>query len=690
VSEHIANDNCAVPPMAAEGERIERCRRFLEAAAEAAVDWYDLRGDWRAPSLPALTRERCWLSFALYAAGRAAFADAVVRKGETAAFATNRFNIFDTNIAAALLASHGGAMAADVRCKLEGLVRDGFAFKPGNRQPDYQFHGYNDNMPAKATLGLILGGEMLGESAAVDYGLWNLRQLRAMLVRQGINSEYNSPTYTPLTLHAMGEIAAHAQSAEARELALGIEHRLWLDIAARFHPETGVVAGPYSRAYTVDTVAHVSLLASLLWFVLGDAARPSPLELFEPPDGLVLHHLNDRPFNIAQMCWLAAGTDHVPDLACELFASRRHPRRAVATSEQGDAGTDFPARRCRIETFLESDFTVGTASTPFCGGEQTLCYFATYRRTQAVASFRDVGTVFAKFVVDDDLPGTRRTAEKDGVRYTNCGETDNVASRANTITLQDGSTAMVLTHPHLALGGDGGGRNNGVGSPPTPVRRLSELVVFPSHFGGADEIMVGGRAVPTWAGTAGPGEWIACRRGRLLIGIRPLAYTCQTGPAAVTLETNGNYELIRFTYHAGAERVFARDELRLVFGGFVAEHASVDEYPSLAAFAAELERCRFTDYYWLTRRVRYRRPASSQRSALELETSWSPGAVAPRFAAVNGRGVEWPVAALDGVVPAELPFLAEPFAALPSFFPWRDFKIEWCDIPYAINDREDS
>jgi hypothetical protein len=672
-----------------------RVGHYCAAAAQAAARWYDVDGRWVGDTKPAETRERFWLAGALYAAGAVSLADAVIRPGETADYHGVRFNIFDSNIAAALLVGAREVMAPDVRAKLKRLVRDSFSFKPGNRQPDYQFHGYNDNMPAKGTMGLVLGGELLGDAGAVAYGVWSLRQLRAMLVRDGINSEYNSPTYSPLTIHAMGEIAAHAQDAEARALARGIEERLWIDLAARFHPGLGVVAGPYARAYTIDTLAHVSCVAALLWFTLGEGVNPSPMELFAPPDGLVVHHKGDYPFNIAQMCWFATGTYHIPDQARELFAGKRYPFRAVATAELGDAGPDFPARPCRLESVHHADFSLGTVNTPFLGGEQTMSYFVTYKRREPVASFRDVGTVFTKLVVDDEMPGTIEqgeeipaagaewhTGERPVLRYANAGEADHVHAYANTVTLQADATALVATHPHLALGG-----NPDTGAGGRTLSRLSELVIFPSHFGGADELLVGGEARECWTGDVPPGAWIACRRGRLLMAIRPLAYSRLFGHASIALERVENYELIRATLFQGEPRTFTRPELRFMCGGFIAEHASVDDYPSLAAFVAELSAAQFTDYYWTTRRLRYRRPAGA-RPALEFELSWSQGSHEPRIAAINGRAVAHPPVQIDGVDPATLPFLHEPFHSVPSFFPWEDFSVEWGDWPYAIGDRE--
>ena len=129
--------------------------------------------------------------------------------------------------------------------------------------------------------------------------------------------------------------------------------------------------------------------------------------------------------------------------------------------------------------------------------------------------------------------------------------------------------------------------------------------------------------------------------------------------------------------------------MRNVFGGFVAEQASVDEYPSLSAFAEDVSAGKFTDYFWTTRLARYRRGPLHQRDAVELEISISPGEQIPRYATINGKPIDMPIVEIDGLKTEKLPLLDEPFQSVPSFFPWKDFSVVWYDWPYAIGDRED-
>jgi hypothetical protein len=673
-------------------DRAARALLFSEAAARASRDWYDDNGAWIGGKPVADSRERYWLCLALYAVGENQRADAIILATDTENSREYRgkpthFNIFWTNIAVALLAAYEDKISAPARARLEFAAREALNFLPGDRQPDYQYHGYNDNMPSKATMGMILAGERFGDADAVAHGLYNLRNLRAQLTRRGIHSEFNSPTYSPATIHAISKIAEYARNEEARELALGIETRLWIDLAARFHPEMGIVSGPWSRAYTIDTLAHFSSLSAQLWFLLGDVVHPSPMELFNPKTDLVLHHDGDIPFNISGACLASTGHYHVPEKAFEFFARRSYPFRATATAEVGDGGPDFPARPLRIETYLEKDFTVGTASGPWLGGEQGASYVVTYKQRPEVRSAHDYGTIFTKLVINDDAPGKAdgpASTRADGTPYFPVVEQNNLTSYSNHHTLQKDATVLYASHPHLTLGGQPDAPATGG----KPLSRLSELVIFSAHFARADEILVGGEPRKEWSGTVPRGQWIACRRGRLLIAVRPMVHTAGLGEPVITLESEPSYEVIRTTFYQGAPRVFQRAGLRGMFGGFVAEHASIDDYGSLREFADEVARGKFTDFVFTTRRLRYRRPEMKRHPALELEMSWSPGSVTPRHAIINGLPPAETRVAIDGVSERDLPFLNQPWVSAPGYFPWEEMKVAYSDLTGFIGDRE--
>ena len=157
----------------------------------------------------------------------------------------------------------------------------------------------------------------------------------------------------------------------------------------------------------------------------------------------------------------------------------------------------------------------------------------------------------------------------------------------------------------------------------------------------------------------------------------------------IRLETLNGYELIRTTFYQGESKPFSPTELQGMYGGFIAEHASIDEYDSLGAFAMELESSKIIDYFWMTRRVCYRRATSHTKPAIEMELSWTPGSPVPRFATINHKLVEWPR------WQASDPSLQQMTTATPMencyskdlYFPWEHLDCVQMDWPWAIGDR---
>ena len=98
----------------------------------------------------------------------------------------HRFDIFQTSIAAHLLARYESRMEPATVAWCEQVLREGCPNNPGMTTPDYQFHGYNDNMPAMTCKTLILGGERLGQPGWVEFGLHRLEQAAELLEVQSV------------------------------------------------------------------------------------------------------------------------------------------------------------------------------------------------------------------------------------------------------------------------------------------------------------------------------------------------------------------------------------------------------------------------------------------------------------------------------------------------------------------------
>lgn len=238
-----------------------------------------------------------------------------------------------------------------------------------------------------------------------------------------------------------------------------------------------------------------------------------------------------------------------------------------------------------------------------------------------------------------------------------------------------GSTVLMLTSPHFQLGG-----LVEEGKEARQISCLNEILAFSAHFGGAEEVRIGACALDCWEGSASQGQWIGCRRGRLLMAVRPLAYLPDDRDISFSLERVNGYEIIRSCFYEGKPRTFESSELRHTFGGFVAEHASVEEFSCMAEFMAYMDKTNFTDVFWTTRRVGYFRGAFPRKDLLDLEISWAPGSPVARYATINGEtvaqdGKVW----MDGLADKDFPFLRERWVPLPLYFPWPTVEADWGD-----------
>jgi hypothetical protein len=641
-------------PAATQAQRRAQWVRF---AAHLFRQSFDEQGRWLFPGTPPDTRDRLSLSFGLLQGEPAdrALANAILadvrfqqhvpaRSQEEAA---HPFDIFVTNYALQICILLGDRLTQEVRRKLEGWAKVALNDLPGDRQSDYQFHGYNDNMPSKATAGLILGGEYFNDCAAVQHGLWNLRQLRDMLTRRGLISEYTSPTYLPLTVMNLTHIANHARDREAAQLAGQCAQRLWAEILGHFHPGTGMLGGPYSRAYTTDSAGHLSVMGFLMWLLLGDRARPNPIEelRMEPPR-LVLHHRGDLHFNVAQFCVFSTCEYHPPQYLMDWLENRKYPFHLVATAERGQGGGGaWQAGEVLTTHYQEADFAMGTSEGDWGGHAEEL--FLQYRNREA-----DVRTVFPRYLVNDEAPGMELPSDS-GLSQ---GEHDCLADHGRYHTIQKGRTAMVLVAPHLKLA-------------ETPVTSLRFCLVLCEHLSRVEKL---------WA--ADGHVWM--QDGPLYLALRALGATDWGRKEALRIERVNRYRVVSLINYEGAPRTFSREELGRTVNGFVVTVGTTSD-GSFDAFRAQVLKARVLDYYSMgARTVRYR------SGDLEMGINYGTESDGIRFMQINGQCVSHPVWQADGLPPQRLPFLDGVPQPNPLPFPYQHLKVVWApDLPWTIFSR---
>jgi hypothetical protein len=623
----------------------ERRAAVVALAAQRYREWFNPDGLWVSPLPAPDVRETVWGMFSLLQGGpeEVALANVVLRQlpfnhhnpTRTPGEAETQFDIFVTNHTVQLLIQHGPKLEPDVRQKLEGWARHALGDYAGDRQSDYQFHGANDNMPAKATLGMILGGEYFGDDEAVEHGLWNLRQLRDLLTRRGLLSEYTSPTYSPLSIVNLTEISLHSRHAEARELAALCAERVWADVLGHFHLPTGIMGGPYSRAYQLDSTGHFSTVSALLWIALGGMTAFNLIEELSHSSIRLVHHHDSYPSQLGLVSWIASCPLEPPAYLLEWLENRSYPFNFRASAERGFEG----AGEVNTSFYTEEHFALGTAGDEAWCELQAEVFFLHYRRHAQRHGVENLRTAYCRYLINDQCPGDRRA--------------DHLLKPHGVVqTVQEGRVALVLSRPSLAL-------------EEKELRSLKFSVILPEHFGTVEKIEA-------------TDSCVFIQDGPVYLGLRILDGTDWGRREKVRIEQAPNYRILSFYNYEGEPRRFSREELGLTLNGFVAVIGLKSE-ENWESFRERVRRMEVLDYLLFGSRT-----VRCKVGKVILGMNYAVQNNRVRYRTVNGKCAPRPVWEADGMPPERLPFLAQ---AQPNSLelPFRHLRAVWApDAKWAI------
>lgn len=603
-------------------------------------------GSGRIPQFQAPFREPIWILSALYSGPppMVALANRVVERYPAS---KGCFGIFHSTSFAHCLNHFDSLLTSAARRVMVWHTRQVFRTFQGAAQPDFKFHGANDNMPMMATKGLILGGEALGNSDAVAHGVWNLNQFRRLLSRSAWASEFNSSTYSAVTISALAKIATLAADLSVRRLARDIECRLWAEILLHYHPGTLHQAGAQSRAYNIDLAGHNHSVQLLLWKVFGPemTGRDLIASYFHPNQREVRHFCGNAWQSIAEFCEMLDADLHVPSRLAPLATNRRYPAVLRGRSECMRR-LDGAAAVYHTETYMEREFSLGTVNGPLCGGEQTTSLCATYRRRSPVKSFHDAATVFSKLLTGDAMPGSLERS-KDGGHE---GEAF-LEGQGWCYALQKRNVAMLLCTPNLQ-------------NAPLKTRAIRLSLIFPAHFGRLGR-RIGGRG--------GQGvEPVSVEAGEVFMHVQPLLPTSLPRRAAVrfgSAPTGGpvRYEVLDLINYEGSPRTFSRRELGMVLNGLVLTVSAKRKWNSLEIFHDAMSDSLITDYFHAGLRfVRF------ERADAEFEVVLSTDPFGVQTEAVDGRQVARPVMESNQIDVRDLPFMRGRVPRSTPLFPWKN------------------
>ncbi len=653
----------------------ERRQLWFSTVREHIYEWFNPDGTGRIPQFEPPWREPLWILPALYT-GDQEYIDLANRvlagynSGRKVEYkhlgehSGKEFGIFQSNIIAANLHAFGDLMTDDALDVAHWHCNALFSCTAGSAQPDYKFHGANDNMPMMATYGLILGGEAMGNDAAIEHGFWSLNQMRRHLSRCAWLSEYNSSTYTPITLCGAARIAAESRSPEIRELALQIEHRIWAEMMHHFHPGIKKQAGPHCRSYCVDNAGHTHSLEVLFWLAFGaEISGRDPIASYFEPDGKeVIHFCGNYSQNIASYTEMFDFDLHVPEYLVDAMLNRTYPASHKGTSEiichfDNQAGT------VHTTTYMEENFTLGSSTIPLIGGDQTNQMFATFKLTPEVKTFKEAGSLLYKYFLDDIVVGEHETSADGGFT----GE-EYQKNKGWVYAIQKDNVGLMSCIPNLR-------------EAPLETSSLKLSVLFPAHYGSITRVYAGGRYLAHGDEINEPCP-VTIEAGEVYIHIVPLLPTNLPRNAAIRFGKQNDFEMLDLINFEGESRTFSKLELSRVMNGMVMTIDSRFKYLSLEEFHQQKSDFIVQDYFFSHHRF-----LQFYRDDVDFELVYTPPHFGVQTETIDGRRIEHPVYESSMIDVNKLPFMTGKVERNFPHFPWEKLDCVSFENSWMIGSR---
>jgi len=244
------------------------------------------------------------------------------------------------------------------------------------------------NITTLDVVNTCLGGELLADALLAQRGYRKLAEWIAYTGQHGHPLEFNSPTYTSVTLRSLKQLVDLVKDEDTRIRAQAMSAKLALSVALHIHPATGRWAGPHGRAYQPTVVCET----------------PPEIELVRN--------------------WIAEGI--VPDWIAEILDNPALPLQVVETAER--------SLDLSLTTYQTASYALGTSTRAF-SNQANVC-MAHFVRPDSVRP----GVFYTRFILDDKWFG-------DAYHATDRTKTRNLPDEAEYWGVQDGNRAIGLYAP---------------------------------------------------------------------------------------------------------------------------------------------------------------------------------------------------------------------------------------------------
>jgi hypothetical protein len=607
-------------------------------------------------------RVELWASNAFFAGDAAdiAFGNTIVRHVRDVLGHAPGVGPFEASAAAGLLAEHGPRLDADTRAFLIQVLVGNAACA---QTADFQFHGYNDNMPVMWTWAQLYAGENFDRPDLLKIARANLHQLKDLFRRRGAVSEYGVG-YSTHRQGGLARIVEHSRDPEIRQLARDLEARVWAEIAGHWHPGLGEVVGASMRGGTPINSENHALFIQVFGREIERPWMPQEsqwgtqapvVELGHDPAKYVFAY----PFGFAAE--FASVTYHVPDAVAELFYRKDIPFRFACTAETGYVNEGVFCKQVPVYgqggiliTTKLTDEVVEIEDCPQHGaqphqlvtwhgrhyglGSSTTNMFTTshalrcnYRRRETPRGLEDMGVCCLRYNINGKVPGGRlpnrypKSPEDQPPPAENYCQLYRDMGRH--FCLQHENTVLCLSTPDYREYWD--------------VKELRLDLLFLQQAG----------QVRHWE-IAPDGSRIDLNEGAVYFSIRPLIGRHLERSEAIRVREINEWLVISLYNYDGPARAFRKREIAKLGNGFVLEVRDAEDCASFAAFQAQMAEARVLDrLYGGRRRVHYVRPD------LRLSTHYGPYTHTVMQASINGLERPWEKLSFSNGIEQTLPFM---------------------------------
>ncbi|MCK9479242.1 MAG: hypothetical protein M0R40_07035 [Firmicutes bacterium] len=505
-----------------------------------------------------------------------------------------------------------------------------------NEQESNDFIGVNDNTPAMIMALLILAGERYNNQKWLEIGLCRLQQLEDMQKDRTFISEFNSPTYHAITIYAMAALGTYTKNEGIKKRAIACEIALWETTFILYHRDTFHIAGPYSRAYKVDSLAHTHQYRMVLYQVMGEQLKVNPLNtIFRSKNGfpgMCTHGASDPPwFMQFSNCWLSNMEYHCPQKFIDDALERKYPfffhgDAQVSSSadahlleefadeqksEEADLSAlfkqediyEYSAGETDIFSYITDLYVMGTCTKEFHNGEQTDSFHIIASKKSPAKAQEDISSIYTRCIINNGMG--RRSLLPDAGRK---------------LAFQYKNTAMVLY------------------SPKTMIQQVSSIklaIIIDNRFNNVSEIVYNGKKLDL-------GDEIIASQPIFarLTDVYCAFYPLTGGEAAkVRLEKLDTAFSLSIIGYEGDEVHFTRKRLKLLSLGFVCEIRNKNEAGSFDGFIKSMQNAQIQDRLYANPHTRYtfERKVNYLGCDASLECSYSPVSEGIRYIRANGK-----------------------------------------------------